>query len=45
MDKPHSPKKTEQPKITKAYIEKHARPGESYETAGIRLRKMMAQTP
>jgi hypothetical protein len=40
----YAPKKTEQPKITKAYIENHARPGESYETAGIRLRKMMAQT-
>jgi plasmid replication initiation protein len=31
--------KNTKPKITKAYIEKHAFPGETYESAGARLRK------
>jgi plasmid replication initiation protein len=31
--------KDTKPKITKAYIEKHAFPGETYESAGARLRK------
>lgn len=31
------PKKAGKPKINKAYIEQHARPGETYETAKIRL--------
>ena len=35
----YEPKKIEQPKITKAYIEKYARPGESYDQARDRLRK------
>jgi plasmid replication initiation protein len=33
----YAPKKTEPPKITKAYVEKHARPGESYQQATERL--------